>query len=503
MDEKSIIIIGAGIAGLSAGCYAQMNGYRTQIFEQDTEPGGLCTSWKRGDYTINGGLALLFGSGPGIGFYRIWEELGAVQKTRMIDYEYLVIVEGTSGETFYLYNNIDRLEQHMKELAPEDKDLIEDFIKGARVLTRYDLPIDKAPELISPIDKIKMLLTKLPLIKAMEKWKKISIQNFASRYKNAFLREAFYQIRLIYSPELPVLLIQLAIACGHLKAAGFPEGGALGFARTCEQRLIRLGGTIQYKSRVVKILVKNDRAVGIRLEDGSEHRADYVISAADGRATLFDMLEGKYINKEIRGYYDRMPVGLSLLTLALGVTRSFENLPHTAIGTIYPLEKPVNIGGKEVKWLRPMIYNFDQTLAPEGKTVMRLVIPSDYDYWKSLRENPERYKSEKQKIADTLITLLDQRYPGLASQVEICDVSTPITFERYTGNWKGSGVGWDCTTENIFMPMRKNLPGLKNFYMAGQWVEPGGCISTVAVSGRNVIQLVCKKDKKPFATAIP
>jgi len=87
--------------------------------------------------------------------------------------------------------------------------------------------------------------------------------------------------------------------------------------------------------------------------------------------------------------------------------------------------------------------------------------------------------------------------------VEICDVSTPITFERYTGNWKGSGVGWDCTTENIFMPMRKNLPGLKNFYMAGQWVEPGGSISTVAVSGRNVIQLVCKKDKKPFATAIP
>lgn len=249
-------------------------------------------------------------------------------------------------------------------------------------------------------------------------------------------------------------------------------------------------------------MVKDDRAFGIQLEDGSEHLADYVISAADGRTTLFDMLEGKHLNQEIRGYYDRMPVGPCLLILALGVARSFENIPHTAIGTIYPLEKPMNIGGKQVKSLRPMIYNFDQTLAPEGKTFLRLCIPSDYDYWKELRENPERYKAEKEKVAETLITLLDQRYPGLASQVEICDVSTPVTFERYTGNWKGSGVGWDCTTENFFMPMRKNLPGLKNFYMAGQWVEPGGGISTVAVSGRNVIQLICKQDKKPFVTTI-
>lgn len=245
MGEKSIIIIGAGIAGLSAGCYGLMNGYQTRIFEQDTRPGGLCTSWKREDYTINGGIALVFGSGPGMNFYRIWEELGVTQKTRMINYEHLVIVEGESGETFYMYNNIDRLEQHMMELAPEDKDLIKDFIKGARILTRYDFPIDKAPELISPVDKIKMLLTKFPLIKAMEKWKKISIQDFASRFKNAFLRKAFHQIRFIYSPDLPVLMIQLAIACGHLKSAGFPEGGSLEFARTIEQRLLGLGGNIQ------------------------------------------------------------------------------------------------------------------------------------------------------------------------------------------------------------------------------------------------------------------
>ena len=54
--DKSIIIIGAGIAGLSAGCYAQMNGYGTQIFEMHDKPGGLCTSWERQGYTFNGSI---------------------------------------------------------------------------------------------------------------------------------------------------------------------------------------------------------------------------------------------------------------------------------------------------------------------------------------------------------------------------------------------------------------------------------------------------------------
>jgi phytoene dehydrogenase-like protein len=81
------------------------------------------------------------------------------------------------------------------------------------------------------------------------------------------------------------------------------------------------------------------------------------------------------------------------------------------------------------------------------------------------------------------------------------DVATPLTFERYTGNWKGSVIGWDATRKTLFMPMKKTLPGLRNFYMAGQWVQPGGGLPTAAVSGRNVIQLICNQDKKSFTAA--
>ena len=84
---KSVIIIGAGIAGLSAGCYGQMNGYDTSIFEMHHLPGGLCTAWTRGGYTFDGCVRWLVGSAPGNSLHRLWAELGAVQDRPMVDHD--------------------------------------------------------------------------------------------------------------------------------------------------------------------------------------------------------------------------------------------------------------------------------------------------------------------------------------------------------------------------------------------------------------------------------
>jgi heterodisulfide reductase subunit A-like polyferredoxin len=83
MSEKTVVIIGAGIAGLAAGCYGRMNGYRTRIVELHDKPGGLCTAWTRKGYTIDGCIHWLTGSSADDSLYRVWEELGAVQGRRM------------------------------------------------------------------------------------------------------------------------------------------------------------------------------------------------------------------------------------------------------------------------------------------------------------------------------------------------------------------------------------------------------------------------------------
>ncbi|OGF58617.1 MAG: hypothetical protein A2Y62_14545 [Candidatus Fischerbacteria bacterium RBG_13_37_8] len=486
--KKQIIVIGAGVAGLSAGCYGQMNGYDVQIFEKDTQPGGLCTSWQRQGYTINGGLAMLAGSGPASSFYRLWQDLGVVPAIRMLDYECMIIVEGSAGKKLCLYNDVDRLHKHLLELAPEDKEIIDPFIKAIRTFSKYNLPIEKPQELMTFFDKMKMMLTHFPLIKAMTHWRKVPVIKFIESLKNPFLREAFYQARALFPDNLPMAALEMFLAWGNIKAAGFPEGGALKFARAMERRFLELGGIIHYNSRVEKVLVENGKAVGVKLAGGEAEHADFVISAADGHSTIFNMLEGKFINDRIRHIYDDYPVGPAVVMVALGVSRLFEELPHAAFGIVFKLPKMITIGGIEQQWLRPMIYNYDPSLSPPGKTLIRFVLPAEYDYWKVLSQDNARYQSEKKAIADKVVTLLELRFPGISKQVEILDVATPLTFERYTGNWRGSILGWDATTETFFMPLPKQLPGLENFYMAGHWVNPGAGVPGSALSGRAAIQ---------------
>src|SRR5512142_2200930 len=111
MSEKSIIIIGGGIAGLSAGCYGRMNGLRTRIFEMHKKkPGGLCTAWKRQGYTVDGCIHWLVGSGPQSGFHKIWRDLGALEGTTIVDFDEYGRIEGTDRRTFIAYTDIDRLE---------------------------------------------------------------------------------------------------------------------------------------------------------------------------------------------------------------------------------------------------------------------------------------------------------------------------------------------------------------------------------------------------------
>ena len=94
------------------------------------------------------------------------------------------------------------------------------------------------------------------------------------------------------------------------------------------------------------------------------------------------------------------------------------------------------------------IFNQDPTLAPPGKTSLVVMLPSNYEYWKELAQDQAAYEEKKDQVARTVVELLDQRFPGISEQVEMVDVATPLTFERYTGNWQGSFEGWLITPQN-------------------------------------------------------
>jgi phytoene dehydrogenase-like protein len=134
-----ILIIGAGIAGLATGCYAQMNGYQVRILEAHRLPGGLCTAWSRQGYTFDGCIHHLAGSGPASWLYRVWQELGATQERAFLFPEDLVRIEAPDGQALTIYTDIERLAEHMHTTWPGDRAAIDTYLAAARRFRQVDL----------------------------------------------------------------------------------------------------------------------------------------------------------------------------------------------------------------------------------------------------------------------------------------------------------------------------------------------------------------------------
>ncbi len=501
-SSRSVIIIGAGIAGLTAGVYAQLNGYCSRIYEAHSLPGGLMTAWKRKGYTIDGCIHWLTGSSTHSSYYRLWEEIGLIQGRTIFDPEVFTRYEGRGGQVLTLYADIGRLEQELLRLGPEDSALIRTLCAAARSMIGFDPPVGSTgnflQDALGMIRVLPKLLSKMPILR---KWSAVSLGELAAQFTTPFLREVFTHM---WMPEMSAVAWIFTMAWLHDKSAGYPVGGSLPMAQAVEKRYLDLGGEVHYNSRVDKILVEalpggqGDRAVSVRLADGSEQRADDVISAADGHATIYELLGGRYVNEKIRDIYDHYPLFPPILLVGVGVNRTFAELPRATGGISLTLDEPMTVAGEALEHLDLAVYNFDPTLAPEGKTVLTVMMRTRYASWVELYTNRERYLAEKEHVAEQVVARLDRRFPGLAGQVEMVDVATPMTFERYTHNWQASFEGFLPTPKTVIGSIPKTLPGLSRFYMVGQWVQAGGGLPSGLMTGREVILRMCKRDGVRF-----
>jgi phytoene dehydrogenase-like protein len=481
-------VIGGGIAGLSAGCYCAMNGFDVQIFEMHNTPGGLCTAWKKKGYTFDLSVHWLVGSSPRSSLYRVWEELGLIQGRQFYKHECYTRAVHERGNEFVVYTDPGRLEDEILKLAPEDSRLIKSFTRDLRALSKREISFE------SP--SLEDLVRMLPVYRLYPKYS-MSVQEFASRIRNPVLRKLFVAALQWHEMWLIFVMMSLAWMCNG--SASYPIGGSLPLAKSIEARFLKLGGKIRYGSKVSKILVENDTAVGVRLADGSEHKADIVISAADGHSTIFEWLDGKYADNEVRGYYEKLPVFPPIVFVSSGVDA---DLGKEATIINYPLKSRIRIGNTQHERITVRNHSYDPTLAPAGKTVLSVMIPTDYESWNEIGRDREKYEAEKPHVEEAVINGIAERYPDIRSKIEAVDVATPLTFVRYTGNWRGSYEGWQFTRETMRLKIKPTLPNLSNFYMAGQWLAPGGGLPGAALSARKTVKLLCEREKIRFTTTI-
>lgn len=507
-QKPKINIIGAGISGLCAGCYLQMNGFETHIFEKHSIPGGLCTSWDKGEFTIDGCAHWILGSDKGSGFYHMWSELLDLGSIPFHHHDVRIHIEVKNNQdkygdkVFKVYTNLDKLQAYMMDLAPEDEKVIKEFIADIRVLQKYELPpvMDKLPLIPSIIRGIKMSRY-LNFLRILAKQRKVSNYDLARKFKNPFLREAF---ELIFDgQEVKMLVFNFPHAVFDQKSAGYPIGGSLKWAQRIADRYEQLGGKIHYSTPVKKILTEGNKAIGLLVRNDVKHFSDAVLSCGDWYKTVFEYLDGKFVDEKILKLKDGkiIDVYYSILLVSFGLKKTYKEQNHFyRFPSAHTLESPCG-----TKWdrLETHFYNYDPTLAPEGKTVMACSFyTTNGNYWINLRKNERaKYREEKTKFVNSLIDLLEIKFPGIKDDIEEVDFATPATVLRYTNNWQGSAQGW-LPGENIYAssPVKFKLPNLENFFYASHWGRPGGGIPVAINQGRDVTKVICKSFRKEFRT---
>jgi phytoene dehydrogenase-like protein len=489
---KKVIIIGGGVAGLSSGIYGQLNGFETEIFEMHNIPGGQCTAWDRKGFRFDYCLHWLVGTSSGA-FHNLWKETNVINdQTRIIDHDIHSVLVSESGEEFIVYSNIDRWEKYLTEMAPEDSRSIKRMCRDMKKAAFFE-PLDSIKGFHGLINNTRSLVRMLPFFTLLLRYSKKNCKAYFSElnFKNQQL--AYFLNNLFGDRNFSALAFIMMLGWFDKKNAGYIAGGSLPMAKRMAERYKSLGGRLSTGIKIEKIVVENNAAKGVVLSDGSVVKSDYVISAADGYSTIFKMLEGNYVSNEIKKAYESWELFTPLVQVSFGINADKKSL-YSAKSII---AKDKRIGSTELaNGYSLMNYSFDPTMAPDGKTVIVLRFESSWDNWKDLKDN--EYKTEKEKIKTDASKILEFHYPGISADIEVIDVATPITTVKYTGVWKGAYEGFMPTPNNITQKLKNTLPGLNNFYMAGQWLFPGGGLPPSVLSGKMAVKQICKKEKKVF-----
>ncbi len=483
--DKHIVVIGAGIAGLSAASYLARNGYRVTVVEKHSLPGGLCTSWKRGGYTIDYCIHWLMGSREGTPFYSLWQELGAFTNADgspvgIVNFDQFTTIGLSNGDSLCLSSDLEQLKESLLLLAPEDAKQIKKFHRSLKHLAGSFSG--------NPFASLVQFFTMMGHL--------IPVEEYAKRFTNPRLREIFLST---LPPDWSLIALTLGLSQQPYKSAGYPIGGSLNFALNIARKASALGVTFLYNSAVEKVLVSDGKAVGVQLSDGQIVDADYVISAADGHTTLYSMLSGRYLSPAYTKAYEQYPLFPSSLMVALGIKKNLQQFVHSS--SPYFEEPIVLCDGTSHNSFGLNVYAFDPTLAPEGCTLVTAMINTwEWEAWEKLAsDHRQEYEEEKKRIAGEVIKRLEALFGSLEGLVDMIDVSTPHSVIRYTGNWKGSFEGFAPTKATLSARLPKTLDDLSRFAMIGQWTVPGGGLPTAAKDGRDIARMICKQDGKRFS----
>ena len=322
--NKKIAIIGGGVAGLSAGIYARLNGFEAEILEMHSSTGGQCTAWERKGYRFDYCLRWLVGTriGP---FHDIWRETNAINdQVIIVNHEIHTKMFSEDGSEFNLLTDLEKWGNYLLQIAPEDAKSIRKMCNDMRKSSSVR-PFSDAPHHRKLKDNIRLFFRNFPVIILYLNFGRKTCKQYFEKlnFKNQKLRYFFYN--LYATRDYSALAFIMMFAWFNQKNAGYIIGGSLPLTKRMTEKFLVLGGVLSTRRKVEKIIVENNNATGVTFSDSPEIKADYIISAADGHSTIFEMLDGRFLDNKITNAYKTWEVFNPIVKVSFGINKEIKS----------------------------------------------------------------------------------------------------------------------------------------------------------------------------------
>lgn len=488
---KKVVIVGGGIAGMTAGVLLQKAGFDTEIYEKNALPGGHCTGWKREGYFIDNCIHWLTGTRPGSALHELWKEIGALGDGTEVHKKEMFFSSKLNGQTLTFWRDKEKTRKEMLELSPEDEKEINKLIEYVTMAETMTVPVEKPFDAMTPIDYVKLGMSMKSMGKVMKEYGDMDINELAMRFKHPLIRRAIVD----YMPsgyQAYAFIVSYGTVTGG--NGDIPKGGSLAMSLRIAEKYKEYGGVIHTNASVKSILINGKKSEGIMLENGEKVEADYVICACDTDYTFRKLLPGKYMPKGLKQMYadrDKYPIS-SGFQIAYAVDGVFPELTGTRIFSC----DDMSVGNQTVKRMSIQSYDYEPDFVPEGKMILQTNFSqteTDYKYWESLYTDKESYEKRKTEIAEQAVQRVEKEYPFLSGKIRVIDVWTPMTYTRYCNSYKGAYMSFVTTKQAKSITVPGVVKGLDNVFLASQWLMGPGGLPTAAAMGKFAAWRIIKK----------
>ncbi len=471
-----ILIIGGGMAGLSAGIYAQMAGHETVICEQHSVAGGSLTHWKRQGYHIDNCIHWLTGTNPESSLYKMWCDLGALGDVEIYKRPALFAMD-FRGERMELTRNLENLFCHLAARSPRDIKELQRLCKAIDAIQGYQGIAGKDH---NKAYGNKEMALRLP---AILRYFNLSVKDMAGRFHDPLIRQFFSGL----VPGNFGALAWIFTAAGFFgDNADLPEGGSAAMAKRITERYQSLGGTLLTGKQAEKIELEGNTAKAVRFTDGTRLEADAVIVTVDP-ACVFGKLLDAPMPKDLAKEYSKLE-RFSAVHCAFSCTLAE---PSVTGDVSFPLPRALHkVLGGEYLVVRNDHHETDYT--PEGRSLLQTMVYCDEETARryiALRSTDRKaYLKEKRRMARISKKVLEAKFPDLKGTLELLDVWTPATYKRYLGTEMGSFMSFALPKRRFPIKKSNRIPGVSNVILAGQWLQMPGGLPIAAKTGRDSAQ---------------